>query len=64
MTVVDPRGPCLKKGVEIWYLEGKRFKVGIIKKILPAQDRVQLEVPGGFITLTSKDKLLMAKPKE
>lgn len=58
------RGACIRKGQDIWWVEGVNVKVGIAKIISEADQTIVVETNEGDRIINPKDMLIFASPTD
>jgi len=54
------RGACIRKGQDIWWIEGVNIKVGVAKIISEAEQTIKVETNEGDRIINPKDFLIFA----
>jgi len=54
-------GTCVSRGMEIWYLRGKRLQVGVITAVREGKDISVLKTDGMAETINPMDRVLFVK---
>lgn len=58
------RGACIRKGQDIWWIEGVNIKVGIAKIINEAEQTIKIETNEGDKVINPKDMLIFTSPTQ
>lgn len=58
------RGICVKPGDEIWHIQGRLLRIGVITEISEARQTVTLEGKDGKTILKPEESLLFKKPEK
>jgi len=55
-------GPCVRVGMEVWLIEGKRLTVGTVQSIVP-DSGIYIERADGTVFRTPGESVIMGEPE-